>query len=139
MYESRQKTIDAIRDPKRPIQKMMLATAVELDPARISDYLKHRPLSEERCKKIEETVAAIVKVWDTFRPFRIILDSPELVRDAVASAETQINNQGISQAAQSLHAMLEELKLTRNYVEAKEQLAAAEAQVKDVLKEFATQ
>jgi hypothetical protein len=90
VYENRQKTIGVIHS--RAIPKIMLAGAVQLDSARISDYIKHRSLSDDRCQKIEQAVSDIIEVWDTFAPFRIILDSPELLSLAVASARNTVQN-----------------------------------------------
>lgn len=87
MPETRNKTIEIIN--VRQIQKMMLAAAVGLDCSRISDYLKHRPLSTERVEKIESAVEKIVYVWDTFQPFRIVLDSPGLLNQAFTEAQSE--------------------------------------------------
>ncbi len=67
----------------------MLAAAVELDCSRISDYVKHRPLSAERVQAIEDAVEQIAYVWDTFAPFKITLDSPELLNQAFAEAQAE--------------------------------------------------
>jgi hypothetical protein len=85
--DTRNKTIETING--RQIQKIMLAAAVNLDSSRISDYLKHRPLSTERVQAIESAVEKIAYVWDTFAPFRIILDSPELLDRAYAEAQDE--------------------------------------------------
>jgi hypothetical protein len=87
MPESRNKTIETINS--RQIPKIELAAAVELDSSRISDYIKHRPLAPERIQKIEAAVQKIAYVWDTFKPFRIVLDSPKLLEQAYSEAQSE--------------------------------------------------
>jgi hypothetical protein len=82
--ESRNKTIETINS--RQMVKIELAAAVELDSSRLSDYMKHRPLSPERVQKIEDAVEKIAFVWDTCSPFRVVIDSPELLEQAYSEA-----------------------------------------------------
>jgi len=83
--ETRNKTIETINTLQIP--KIMIAAAVELDSSRISDYLKHRPLAPERVEKIEAAVEKIAFVWNTCAPFRVSIESPELLEQAFDSAQ----------------------------------------------------
>lgn len=84
MPETRNKTIETINS--RQIPKIELAAAVELDSSRVSDYIKHRPLAPERVEKIEAAVEKMAFVLDTFKPFRLVMDSRELLEQAYSEA-----------------------------------------------------
>jgi len=88
MPDSRTKTIETIN--RLQIPKITLAAAVELDPSRISDYVRNRPLSPERIEAIESAVEKIEFVWNTYSPFRITLDSPELLERAYREAHDSV-------------------------------------------------
>ena len=88
MLESRNATIATIN--RLCIPKIMLAAAVQLDSSRISDYTKHRPLPAERVEAIESAVKKIEFVWNTYSPFRITLDSPELLERAFREAQDTV-------------------------------------------------
>lgn len=83
--ETRNKTIETMNSKQIP--KIELAASVELDSSRISDYVKHRPLSPERVQKIEDAVEKMAFVLDTFKPFRLVMDSPELLEQAYSKAQ----------------------------------------------------
>lgn len=85
MPETRNKTIETINS--RQIPKIELAAAVELDSSRVSDYIKHRPLASERVERIEAAVEKMAFVLDTFKPFRLVMDSPELLEQAYSEAQ----------------------------------------------------
>jgi hypothetical protein len=97
-FETRQPTIETIETLRIP--KSMLASACDERPARISDYVQDRPLSTDQANKIERAVQKIAVVYQTFAPYRIILDSPEILEYAVADAGRTVQLRALAQSHQ---------------------------------------
>jgi plasmid maintenance system antidote protein VapI len=47
------------------IKKTDLAQMADIKPCQISDYLRSRPLSEEKTRRLENSVENIARVWTT--------------------------------------------------------------------------
>jgi len=47
------------------IKKTDLAQMADIKPCQISDYLRSRPLSEEKTQRLENSVENIARVWTT--------------------------------------------------------------------------
>ncbi len=114
MPDSRNRTIATINT--RQIQKIMLAAATGLDSSRISDYLRHRSLSAERVQKIEAAVDKIIYVWDTFKPYRIILDGPELLDQAYSEAQDERTTRRLRNVSSQLEQAVREADAGLNTV-----------------------
>ena len=85
MYEDRRETIQKINSI--PIPKAMLAAACALDRRRITDFVNYYTLPEATSTKIKTAVAKIEIIRNTFHPFRIAVDSPEILESAFDFAQ----------------------------------------------------
>ena len=103
-YETRTETIATINRFRIPVT--MLASAAQVPTARVSDYVRGRSLTLARLKAIEEAVQKISFVWEVFSPYRIILDTPELLEGAFESAKTTHRNRTIATLEQQLGELL---------------------------------
>ena len=61
MRNTRQETKNAIRF--LDIRKIQLARMVDLEPSRISEYIRDKSLTADKTEKIENAVRQIAKVW----------------------------------------------------------------------------
>ncbi len=77
--------IQAIKS--REIPKQQLADIANVPAARLSDYLRNRPVPQEQADRITEAVNNIAYVWDTLAPVRIALDDPEAFKSAIELAD----------------------------------------------------
>jgi len=85
MHEHRFPTIEKIKTLEIP--KVMISQAAEISPKRISDFLKYRTIPTAMEAKIIRTIEDIARVWEAFKPFRVDLDSPELLEAGVQIAQ----------------------------------------------------
>ena len=81
---SRDQTIRTVIE--RQLPKQQLADIAGVPAARLSDYLRNRPVPEEQCERITEAVTNILMVWKTFAPIKIALDDPVAFAKAVELA-----------------------------------------------------
>ncbi len=70
----------------REIPKQQLADIANVPAARLSDYLRNRPVPQEQADRITEAVNNIMLVWKTFAPIKIALDDPKAFAKAVELA-----------------------------------------------------
>jgi len=68
------------------IPKQQLADIANVPAARLSDYLRNRPVSQEQADRITGAVINILLVWETFAPIKIALDDPQAFAKAVELA-----------------------------------------------------
>ena len=78
IYEDRIETIENFK--RLQIPQHMLAAAAEVKPARLSDFLKHRPLTTDKSDRIKDAASKITFIWDEFQSvlpkIRILIDDP---------------------------------------------------------------
>jgi hypothetical protein len=84
VFKDRLETVETVQRLRIPTS--MLASAAGVSTPRCSDYLKHRAISTGTAERIKEAASKIGFVWQTFAPYRIILDDPKLLDRAVADA-----------------------------------------------------
>jgi hypothetical protein len=105
VYEHRSEIKTLIERFQIPLT--MIAGAAEVRVARVSDFVRGVHLSPAVEDKIKLTVTKIADVYDTFWPFRIILDTPELLDKAVSSARVTLLNRATGEVdRQVAHAEL---------------------------------
>lgn len=81
---SRSEVIRFVRDNE--LVKQDLAAIANVPAARLSDYLHDKPVSEEYADRIENAVANVIYVWNTFAPIKIALDDADAFWKAVELA-----------------------------------------------------
>jgi hypothetical protein len=84
-YPDRVEVIATIK--RLEIPASMLASAADVKPSRLSDFLRHRNITTDKSERIKAAVHKIGFVWETFAPYRIILDDPQLLDRAVEDAQ----------------------------------------------------
>jgi hypothetical protein len=89
-FNDRLETIEIVQRLRIPTT--MLASAAGISAPRLSDFMRHRNLSSGTAEKIKDTAQKIALVWETFSPYRIILDEPELLESAVRDARITLMN-----------------------------------------------
>lgn len=82
--QNRAETIQTITNLH--LTKKMIGEACGLVSQRVSDFCGGVPLPTETEDKIITTVALIEYVWKYFEPFRVELNSPELLMEGVRIA-----------------------------------------------------
>ena len=82
---SRSETVRFIKGSE--LVKQDLAAIANVPPARLSDYLHDKPVSEDYAERIENAVAEIIYVWTTFAPIKIALDDAAAFWKAVELAD----------------------------------------------------
>lgn len=96
MFEDRAQAIEIIN--RVDIPKVLLSKAVSLDPRRITDFVKYRPVPEPDVARIKDAVRKIEFIYAVFAPYRISFDTPELLERAYDSAN-RVNNDKIFAAS----------------------------------------
>ena len=107
MYENRQNAIKTIQSLKVPLT--MIGHACGQSPKRVSDFAKGNPLQETVEEKILQTVEEIAHVWEAFSPFRVELNSPELLAHGLRIAEEIRLNREMHAAQEQVEQMLSAL------------------------------
>ena len=104
---NRTKTVQLIRELNIP--RKMLAGAADLDPKRVSDYTRGNGLTAAQEYLIQETVRRIATVWTAFTPFRVEIDSPQLLVDGLRIASRIETEREMREAEQEASKMLSAL------------------------------
>jgi len=85
MYQHRHVLIKTVNEMQIP--KIMIAQAADTNPKRVTDFMKCRAVRTEIENKITEAIKAIACVWTAFSPFKVTLDSPELLEAGLQIAQ----------------------------------------------------
>lgn len=104
---NRVKTAKTIRELNIP--RKMLAGAADLDPKRVSDYTRGNGLTAAQEYRIQETVKDIATVWTAFHPFKVTLDSPQLLTEGLKIAREIEMNRETREAQEQVEQMLSAL------------------------------
>ena len=79
------------------IPKAMIAGAAEVNPARVSDYVRRRQVTPAVAERIETATQKIAFVWSAFQKaepgLKIVLDNPQLLDRMVAACKQGIEEQ----------------------------------------------
>lgn len=84
----------------------MIARACDLPSQRVSDYTKKAALPTEMEERIETTVKDIARIWEAFRPFRVQLDSPDLLATGLHIAREIELTRAQHEVEQEFHKLL---------------------------------
>lgn len=101
---NRTKTVKTIRELNIP--RKMLAGAADLDPKRVSDCTRGNGLTAMQEYRIQETVKDIATVWTAFSPFRVEINSPQLLVDGLKIAQEIELNREMRAAQEHVQKML---------------------------------
>ena len=104
MYEYRRATIDLIKDWAIP--KSMIASACGVAAPKISNYIRFRQVPTIAETHIQQAVRDIVSIWTAFHPFKVTLDSPELLAHGLRIAEEIEINREMRAAQTAVEKML---------------------------------
>jgi hypothetical protein len=107
MQKTRTDTINAIKFLDIPITK--LARMADLEPSRVSEYVRGKSMPTDKTEKIETAVRDIVKVWSVL-PVRVDLSDMEGFKRAILIADDILHQEEMQSIAAA----------TANYVKAAE-------------------